>query len=364
MTQAAQLAQYGANNVGLSFKNRIINGDMTIDQRNNGAAVTFPSGGLISYTLDRWNGFKQILSGGSFTVARSTVAPAGFTNSALVTITSAVTDGGSTVNALAQFIEGLNIADLGWGTANAQPVTLSFWVRSSVTGTYSCSVNNDGYNYSYVANYTINAANTWEQKTVTIPGPTAGTWLTTNGAGLRLWFDLGTGPGVNGTANTWTASGIYRTAGSVQLLANSGATWYITGVQLEKGTVATSFDYLPYGTELLLCQRYYEKWSSSSATFALPTAQVYNATDIYGRAFYMVEKRAAPTITFSASGNTLFQNYGTAAGAISTYSGSPVAGIITTKSFEWSQLISGVSAGVAILAGIRVNESFQFSAEL
>jgi hypothetical protein len=288
MTNAVNIAQSGSNNV--TMRNRIINGAMMIDQRNNGAAVTFPSGGLISYTLDRWNGFKQILTGGSFTVARSTVAPAGFTNSALVTITSAVTDGGSSVNALAQFIEGLNVADLGWGTANAQPVTLSFWVRSSVTGTYSCSVNNDGYNYSYVANYTILAANTWEQKTITIPGPTAGTWLTTNGAGLRLWFDLGTGPGVNGTANTWTASGIYRTAGSVQLLATNGATWQITGVQLEEGTAASPFENRLFGQELALCQRYYEVCSGGWYGSTSGTSQRVDGS-------FIVSKRAAPTLT-------------------------------------------------------------------
>jgi hypothetical protein len=297
------------------FKNRLINGDMQIDQRNVGTAVTFPSGGANLYTLDRWYGFKQISTGGSFTIQRSSVAPVGFINSALVTITSAVTDTGNGVNALTQFIEGLNVVDLRWGTANAQTVTLSFWVRSSVTGTYSCSLNNDGYDYSYVANYTINAANTWEQKSVTIPGPTAGTWLTTNGAGIRVWFDLGTGTGRNGTANSWVASQIYRTSGSVQLLANNGATFYITGVQLERGQTATSFDVLPFTTELALCQRYYEKSydvnifppSNGVAGYTISptgTNSVGNAVVFNGPSYKVNKRISNPTITiYGYSGN-------------------------------------------------------------
>jgi hypothetical protein len=279
------------------FKNRLINGDMVIDQRNNGAAVTFPSGGNNLYTVDRWQGFKQIATGGSFTIARSSVAPAGFTNSALVTITSAATDTGTSVNALTQFIEGLNVSDLGWGTANAQSITLSFWVRSSLTGTYSCSLNNDGYNYSYVANYTITAANTWEQKSVTIPGPTAGTWLTTNGAGIRVWFDLGTGTGRNGTGNTWLASEAYRTAGSVQLLANNGATFYITGVQLEKGQTATSFDVLPYTTELQLCQRYCIVYTQEVDFCRIAPGVSFSSTTAVYQTAFPVEMRAIPTVT-------------------------------------------------------------------
>ena len=295
MAKLDSIAQY------TGFKNRIINGDMQIDQRNNGAAVTFPSGGLNVFTLDRWCGFKQLATGGSFTIARSSVAPAGFTNSALVTITSAATDTGTSVNAIAQFIEGLNISDLGWGTANAQTVTVSFWVRSSLTGTFSCSVNNDGYNYSYVANYTISAANTWEQKTITIPGPTAGTWLNTNGAGLRLWFDLGTGTGRNGTANTWVASEIYRTAGSVQLLANNGATWQVTGVQLERGTTATSFDVLDYGTELAMCQRYCVAYGGSNLYENVGYGFAYNTGTVDVITALPVQMRTAPSFSVVGS---------------------------------------------------------------
>ena len=276
------------------FKSKIINGAMVIDQRNAGASVTFPSSGLNAFIVDRWHTYKQIATGGSFTGARSTTAPAGFINSTLITITSAVTDTASTVNAMAQFIEGLNVSDLGWGTASAQAVTVSFWVRSSVTGTYSLAISNDGYDYSYVTNYTISVANTWEQKTVTIAGPTAGTWLTTNAAGLRLWFDLGTGTGRNGTANAWSASQIYRTAGSVQLLANNAATFYITGVQLEKGSTATSFDYRPYGTELSLCQRYYLKTLIATGLRFGMGRNLTTTTANIG-IFFPVSMRIAPT---------------------------------------------------------------------
>jgi len=283
------------------FKNRLINSAMVIDQRNAGASKSITAGAGNSYVLDRWSYYLQSGSG-SFTVQQSSTVPAGFVNSIKITITGTVTDTGTSVNAQSQFIEGLNVYDLGWGSAGAQPITISFWVQSSVTGTYSVSVNNDGYDYSYVANYTINSANTWEQKTITIVGPTSGTWLKTNGVGLRLWFDLGSGTGLNGTANTWTASGKYRTSGSVQLLANSGATWYVTGVQLEKGSTATSFDYRPYGTELSLCQRYYYL-HGSGVDQSIGDGAMYSATILMLNVNFPVNMRTAPSFVQTTGTN-------------------------------------------------------------
>jgi hypothetical protein len=234
------------------FKNRIINGDMTIDQRNNGAAVTTSALQQLIFTVDRWGYYNDVVS--KRTIQQSSVAPAGFTNSLLVTIISTDTVGPQQF--IRQAIEGFNIADLGWGTANAKTVTLSFWVRSSVTGQMGGSVQNSGANRSYPFAYTINNANTWEQKTVVITGPTDGTWLTTSGVGLQLLFE--NGPGFNANAaGAWVNTNSSTSTGSVNLCATNGATWYLTGVQLEVGSVATSFDYLPIGTELMLCQRYY-----------------------------------------------------------------------------------------------------------
>ena len=245
------------------FKNRIINGAMTISQRGTSFTSTNVSNG--DYDLDRWYAWLQNGSANA-TVTQSSTAPAGFINSFLFTNVTAVTVGSTDRAQLTQAIEGLNITDLAWGTASASPVTLSFWVRCSLTGQFGGSVQNSATNRSYPFSYTISAANTWEQKTITIAGDTTGTWLTTNGIGIQLNFDLGCGSTLKGTAGTWAATNYRGATGDVNLAANAGATFYITGVQLEKGSTATSFDYRPYGTELALCQRYFVRWKNSSSS--------------------------------------------------------------------------------------------------
>ena len=237
----------------VNMKNRIINGGMVLSQRNGTSAVTIDGGA--SYTLDRY--LCQDNTDGSYTVAQSSVAPAGFNNSLLVTITG--TDSSLTTTQfgrIVQRIEGLNVGDLAWGTASAQTVTLSFWVRSSVTGTFSGTLVNDSGNRVYAFTYTINSANTFEYKTITIAGDTSGTWLTTNGTGIELNLSIGAGPDRSVTAGSWGTSLAYAATGQTNLFATNGATFYLTGCQLEVGSTATSFDYRPYGTELALCQRY------------------------------------------------------------------------------------------------------------
>jgi hypothetical protein len=261
MTQAAQLAQYGANNVGLSFKNRILNGDMTIDQRNGGA-----SGTAAGYTVDRWAYSATQTSKGTWQQnAGSVTPPAGFTNYLGFTSSSAYSVLAGDYFVLRQPIEGLNTADLGFGTANASTVTLSFWVRSSLTGTFGGVIFNSALNRTYVFSYTINVANTWEQKSVTIAGDTTGTWLTNNGIGISVDFTLASGSNFTRSAGSWSTSG-FAVTGTTSIVGTNGATFYLTGVQFEKGSVATSFDYLPYGTELMLCQRY------AASTFPIGTA--------------------------------------------------------------------------------------------
>jgi len=287
------------------MKSRIINGAMVIDQRNAGASVS-NSAGVNTYFVDRWNMFGA--SASKMTGQRSTTAPAGFINSALITSSAATTPGAGDAYGVRQIVEGLNIADLGWGTANAQAVTLSFWVRSSITGTYAISLfNADGSSpfRTYVATYSISAANTFEYKTITIPGDTSGTWLTTNGQGIQCWWDLGSGSNFNATAGAWNSSLLVRTSSSANWIGTNGATFYITGVQLEKGSTATSFDYRPYGTELALCQRYFEKsynidvvpgTATSAGSFRNVTVALSSGLPAH-HVYFAVAKRAAPTVT-------------------------------------------------------------------
>jgi hypothetical protein len=234
------------------MKNRIINGGMVIDQRNNGASVT-PANG--AYTLDRW--LAGLTQASKFSVQRSTVAPVGFINSLQVTSLSAYSVVASDIFVVSQYIEGLNIFDLGWGTANAQTVTLSFRVYSSLTGTFGGSIADSSQAYSYPFSYSITSANTWTTVSITIPGPTSGNWGTNNNIGMRIWFGLGVGSTFSGTAGAWAASGFYSATGATSVVGTNGATWYVTGVQLERGSNATSFEFRDYGRELIMCQRYY-----------------------------------------------------------------------------------------------------------
>jgi len=240
----------GAGNA-TRFKNRIINGDMRIDQRNAGASVT-PTNG--QFTLDRWKFFLSQAS--KFTTqqnAGSVTPPAGFINYLGVTSSSAYSVNSTDYFQLVQTIEGLNVADLGWGTINAKTVTLSAWVYSSLTGTFGGAIANDAFNYSYPFTYTISSANTWTQVSVTITGPTAGTWLTTNGNGMYVFFGLGAGSSVSGTAGSWSANGYRSATGATSVVGTNGATFYITGVQLEVGSCATGFDYVDYLTRFAIC---------------------------------------------------------------------------------------------------------------
>ena len=197
-------------------------------------------------------------------------------------------------------IEGLNIADFAWGTANAVPITLSFKVYSSLTGTFGGSIANNGFARCYPFSYTISSANTWTSISITIPGDTSGTWLTTNGIGLNVLFGLGIGSTYSGTAGAWVGSQVLAPTGAVSVVGTNAATWYVTGVQLEKGSTATSFDYRPYGTELALCQRYYEPIGNF-------VGRATAATGAEGSISLLVTKRAAPTMTVINGTSTLLE---------------------------------------------------------
>jgi len=271
-----------------SFKNRIINGAMVIDQRNVVATI---NSGSFTFATDRFAGFGQATDG-VFTMQRSTVAPTNFTNSLLATVTTADASIGSTqLYGLMHRIEGFNTADFNWGSANAVAITLSFWVRSSVTGTFGGALLNNGQTRSYAFTYTISAANTWEQKTVTIAGDTSGTWATNNSVGVEIQWSLGCGASLLATAGAWNNAAFYGATGQTNLISTNGATFYITGVQLEKGSTATSFDYRPYTTELQLCQRYLPTANSGDWYTGLSAT----TTIAYSTIRFPVTARVAPT---------------------------------------------------------------------
>jgi hypothetical protein len=284
----ATINGYTPTESNMAGRNRIINGDMKIDQRNAGAAVTANA----SYPVDRWIVYSPA---GSFSAQKSTsIIPESHTNSLGFTVVSAGSPSGTQGANLGQYIEGFNVSDLGWGSAAAKTVTVSFWVRASIAGTYCFAVQNNAVDRSYVSEYTVSSANIWQQINITIAGDTTGTWLTTNGAGLKLWWDFNSGSdNSTGSADTWLAGSKKRTTNQTNLVGTSGATFYITGVQLEAGSVATPFERRFYGQELALCQRYYQQIGSVTGVASQATAFVAAVQ-------FFVPMRTTPTVSATA----------------------------------------------------------------
>jgi len=287
----------GAGNASI-MKNRIINGAMVIDQRNNGSSVTPTVDN--TYTLDRWStGLSQASKFSVQQNAGSVTPPIGFSNYLGVTSLAATSLGAGDYFLLKYTIEGFNTSDLQFGTANAKTITLSFQVYSSLTGTFGGALQNGAQNRSYPFSYSIPVANTWTTISVTIAGDTSGTWVgATNGKGLSVWYGLGTGSTYSGTAGAWATGTYFAPTGATSVVGTNGATFYITGVQLEVGSSATGFEYRQYQQELALCQRYcfvpnmtnsYYIGGCNGPNSALATIPL------------SVQMRAAPTGTFSGA---------------------------------------------------------------
>jgi hypothetical protein len=319
LTVSGNLQTSSINNGPISgARNRIINGDMRIDQRNNGAAVTINSTAN-TYTLDRWFASGESTDG-VFTVDQTTDAPAGFTNSTRITTTTADASIGSTqIYLFRQSIEGNNIYDLAFGTASAKAITISFWVRSSLTGTFGGALNNSVNDRNYPFTYSISAANTWEYKTISVAGDTTGTWLTDTGRGITLTFQIGAGSSRVAAAGGWTGtSNIYGATGATNVIGTLNATWDITGVQLEPGTVATPFERRSYGQELALCERYYQKLlvgvtvpaasNTSLYTFTTPFRAVPRTSSTGIVSYSNISYSNASSLTCIAAGTYGFQS--------------------------------------------------------
>ncbi len=362
MTQANILSAAGSVGVSQAFKSRIINGGMVVDQRNAGAAQNPITSG--NFIVDRFQ--FGATTAGKFSAqqnAGSVTPPAGFTNYAGLTVVSAYSVAGGDVFYLSQQIEGFNTADLNFGSANAKTVTLSFWVYSSVAGTYGVRLGNSAGNRSYVSTYTINSANTWQQISITIAGDASGTWVgATNGIGIQVLWTLAGGATFQTTANSWQTGNYTTTSAQTQLVGTNGATFYITGVQLEVGTTATNFEVRSYGTELALCQRYYVNMNGTTNSYqSLFIGALYNTTSGSYIMNLPVPMRTIPTITTSGTiyAQNLSINVSSLAGPYSQV-GSLLEGDFTLASastsgnfvfVRWNNIASG-------------SRSFNISAEL
>jgi len=353
MTNAVSISQGGSNNV--TMRNRIINGAMVISQYNGTSSVT-PANN--AYAFDRWAFYQSTVANKFSAQQLSSSPPVGFTNYIGITSLSAFSPGTNDYYSMYQKIEGYNFYDLGWGTANAKTITLSFWVQSSLTGTFGGSLVNSAGARTYGFSYSIPVANTWTYISVTIPGDTTGTWETGNGNAVRVLFSLGVGSGLSGTAGSWASGNYLGITGQVNVVATNGATWNITGVQLEVGTTASPFEYRQYGTELVLCQRYFEQVSFSNGLEFLPL-QCENTTTAYGSFRYIVTKRATPTAALVNTSSIFITNA----------SGS---GVSTTVGFSYSGVdfvrfnctSSGLVAGNISMFYMSSPGSIQISAEL
>ena len=275
-------------------RNLIINGAMQVSQRHGTSVYSQVNSG---FNLDRFKGnsYDGGAATGKFTVQQSSTVPNDFSHSLLVTSLAATADNANNIFNIEQLIEGYNTAHLNYGSSSAKTITLSFYVRSSLTGTFGGALKNNDRNRAYPFSYTINSADTFERKEITIAGDTSGTWVgSTNGMGLWVSFGLGVGSTRSGTAGAWGGGDMFSSTGATSVVGTSGATWYITGVQLEVGEQATPFEHRSYGEELALCERYFQKhfgttdasyytayaglkWSLNTLFISFPLRQIMRA---------------------------------------------------------------------------------------
>ena len=343
----------------LSNRNLIINGAMSVAQRGTSFTVTD------AYTLDRYK-FKENTAG-AVTVTQSSTAPDGFSYSLKVDVTTADTSMGSTDHGVLMYhVEGYNFAQANFGSSAAKKVTLSFWVRSNKTGTYGVALQNNAQNRARVKEYTISSADTWEHKTITLDGDTAGTWLTTNGTGGKITWGLAGGSTyATSDLSNWKSSNLFLTSNQVNLFDSTSNEWYLTGVQLEVGEKATPFEYRSYGDELAKCQRYFYKIGGDTVDTALGIGAVYSSTQINVHLDLPCAMRTKPSATTTGSSNWLY----VAQGATSQTSSSSVtigdAGDINLTTLRlFISSLSSLTAGNAVWCLVNSNHSLDFSAEL
>ncbi len=293
-------------------RNLIINGAMNVAQRG----TSFSSNANM-YTLDRMRRAGSSLSTAVFDVEQSTDSPDGFSNSYKVTTSTAEGSVGTAdiSYGLLQKIEAQDLQHLGYSTSSAKSVTVSFYVKSNTTGTYVLNLFNADNSRHVAKTYTISSANTWEYKTFTFAGDTTDGFNNDNGSGLELYFI--TGAGTDFTSGTLPATwedyvaANFAVGQNVQLQNTLNATWQITGLQLEVGSVATEFEHRRFGEELALCKRYFQKYTFGNTKPVVNVAS-WNGTSVFGAFPFEVEMRAIPTPASSAASTFRVYQSGTA----------------------------------------------------
>lgn len=370
MTLAVNIAQGASNNV--TFRNRIINGAMTIAQY--GTSTALAAGSSNGFAADRFRGFN--VGTGACSIIQATNAPSsiyGFINSVQIDVTTADTSiAAGELYIIRQTIEGLNITDLAWGTANAKTMTLSFWVSSPKTGTHFVAFKNQAQDRCYAASYTVSVADTWEQKTITVAGDTSGTWLTTNSGGIQVVWALAVGSTFQtATANVWAAGDGYATSAQVNVMDSTANNFYITGVQLEAGTTASPFEYRQYGTELALCQRYcvlYAQGGTGSQE-VIGAGMAWTSSNYWCAARMPVTMRSAPTMSATTGTNYwIWQSNGVNSYSTALTSGEYVGGANLGNLIYNNSTGSGISAGQGLIlsanGGMSGANKLLYTAEL
>jgi hypothetical protein len=279
------------------MKNRIINGEFKVSQYNGTSAVT-PTAD--AYVIDRFK--LQVSQASKLTFqqnAGSVTPPAGFSYYAGITTATAYSIGSGDYFNLFQWIEGLNVTDLGWGTANAKTVTVSFQVRSSLTGTFGGVIKNYDNSRSYPFTYSIPVASTWTTISITIAGDTGGTWNTSSTSNIGIQFGLGVGSTYSGTAGSWASANYISATGAVSVVGTASATWYMTGLQFEVGSSATGFEYVNYQTSLANCQRYYVQFLGNNIYESLASGMSSTTQDGFVVVALPVTMRSNPTLSYS-----------------------------------------------------------------
>lgn len=340
----------------LGQRNRIINGGMTIDQRNSGASQSITS----SYSIDRWKADRVASGGVVVTGQQVSDAPSGFSNSYKFTVTTPGSQAAGDYHQWAQYIEGYNFADFNWGTATAKPATISFWAKSSLATTLSVGLRDGSFSYSYVIPFTFTTANTWQFFSFTVTPPSVGTYSSTTGYGLDLHFCLGAGTSVGTTTtNTWIASNVIGYTGG-GILGTSGATLQITGVQLERGTAPTPFEYRDYGRELAMCQRYCQVLANANSDFDIATGTIYNSTTALVVRSLFVPFRATPSLSYANLSSMLV--YAAATNANPSALSLDRAGVSTVT---FNATVTGFTAGQGVWLRLNgTDAAITLSAEL